>query len=333
MELRKPDFYDTFRCVAGGCPDSCCKEWDVAVDAEKAAFYRGLPGDLGDRLRKFLKDEEGETYLTLEANRCPMWRADGLCRIQAELGEKALCETCRDFPRLRHDYGSFTELGLELSCPEAARILLSREDWRWVSQRQAEEAADYDPRDMEILLKTRREAMDLTATAAEPLAALLLYTYHAQALLDGAPEPAFDLPGTMETAAALEQAPDEAAFLDAFRNLEILTPAWRQRLNAPSPRPLQKEDRAMLRYLISRYWLQAVSDLDLVCRGKTIVALTLLCRLLGGDILRTAQLMSKEIENDAENMDALLDGAYTLPGLTDANLLALTGRETDQDVE
>lgn len=33
--------------------------------------------------------------------------------------------------------------------------------------------------------------------------------------------------------------------------------------------------------------------------------------------------MSKEIENDAENIDALLDGAYTAPGLTDANLLAL----------
>ena len=33
--------------------------------------------------------------------------------------------------------------------------------------------------------------------------------------------------------------------------------------------------------------------------------------------------MSKEIENDAENIDALLDGAYTTPGLTDANLLAL----------
>ena len=93
MELRKPDFYDTFRCIAGDCPDSCCKEWDVAVDSEKAALYRGLPGALGDRLRQFLKDEDGETYLTLENGRCPMWRADGLCRIQAELGEKALCES------------------------------------------------------------------------------------------------------------------------------------------------------------------------------------------------------------------------------------------------
>ena len=27
--------------------------------------------------------------------------------IQAELGEQALCKTCREFPRLTHDYGGF----------------------------------------------------------------------------------------------------------------------------------------------------------------------------------------------------------------------------------
>ena len=79
----------------------------------------------------------------------------------------------------------------------------------------------------------------------------------------------------------------------------------------------------MLRYLISRYWLQAISDFDLVCRVKFMIsAVTLVC-LLGGEPIETAQLFSKEIENDAENVDALLDGAYTLPGLTDRNLLAL----------
>ena len=324
MELRRPDFYDEFHCIASACPDSCCKEWDVAVDEEKAALYRGLPGELGDRLRRFLKDEDGAAYLTLDNGRCPMWRSDGLCRIQAELGEKALCHTCRDFPRLRHDYGSFTELGLELSCPEAAGILLSRENWNWLSRGRAEEEPDYDIRDMDILLKTRQEAMALVTTAAEPLSALLLYTYHAQAILDGEPETPFDLPAAMETARDMAGSGDMDAFLRVFRELEILTEHWRSRLEAPSPRPLQREDRALLRYLLSRYWLQAISDFDLVCRGKLIVSLGLLCRVLGGDIVRTAQLLSKEIENDAENVDALLDGAYTLPGLTDANLLALS---------
>ena len=38
-------------------------------------------------------------------------------------------------------------------------------------------------------------------------------------------------------------------------------------------------------------------------------------------LLRTAQLYSKEIENDADNVDAILDGAYTHPAFTDDKLL------------
>ena len=103
MLITKPDYFDRFRCIAGNCPDSCCKEWDVQVDDASAAFYRALPGALGDRLREVLRTEDGETVMTILDGRCPMWRGDGLCRIQAELGEGALCKTCREFPRLTHD--------------------------------------------------------------------------------------------------------------------------------------------------------------------------------------------------------------------------------------
>ena len=125
MNVTKPDYFDAFRCLAGRCPDSCCKEWEVQVDDTSAACYRQLPGTLGDDLRRVLREEDGEFYLTIADRRCPMWRQDGLCRIQAELGEAALCKTCREFPRLTHDYGDFVELGLELSCPEAARLILN----------------------------------------------------------------------------------------------------------------------------------------------------------------------------------------------------------------
>ena len=125
MHITKPEYYDTFRCIAGLCPDSCCKEWDVQVDAAAAEYYRGLSGELGDRLRQVLTDTEYGTVMAIQDGRCPMWQQDGLCRIQAELGEEALCKTCREFPRLTHDYGDFIERGLELSCPEAARIILS----------------------------------------------------------------------------------------------------------------------------------------------------------------------------------------------------------------
>ena len=44
---------------------------------------------------------------------------------------------------------------------------------------------------------------------------------------------------------------------------------------------------------------------------------------LGGDPVNTAQLFSKEIENDPDNIEAILDGAYTSPALTDLNLFSL----------
>ena len=54
-----------------------------------------------------------------------------------------------------------------------------------------------------------------------------------------------------------------------------------------------------------------------------MVIACLLLRQLGGEFERTAQLFSKEIENDADNMDALLDAAYAHPAFTDAKLLGM----------
>ncbi len=74
---------------------------------------------------------------------------------------------------------------------------------------------------------------------------------------------------------------------------------------------------------MGRYWLQAVSDYDLYSRVKFCILACLLVRHLGGDIFRTAQLFSKEIENDADNVDAILDAAYTHPAFTDDKLLGM----------
>ena len=63
MKIVKPSYFDTFQCIAGACTDSCCKEWDVQVDDEAAAFYLQMPGDLGDRLRQVLKEEIGRAHV------------------------------------------------------------------------------------------------------------------------------------------------------------------------------------------------------------------------------------------------------------------------------
>ena len=327
MKITKPAYFDTFRCIAGACPDSCCKEWDVQVDEDAAAFYRALPGPLGDRLRAVLKDEDGETVMTIIDRRCPMWRQDGLCRIQAELGHEALCKTCREFPRLTHDYGDFIEYGLELSCPEAARIILSAPADQITAEVPGDIEAEYDEEAMEVLLRTRETARAILADTSRPvgqtLALLLLYGYQAQEELDGGEAAPLDLEASLDAARRFAADGDADAIAAFFKELEILTPQWAARLDAPAPGPWQRAHLTLARYFVDRYWLQAVSDYDLVSRVKLAIVSCLLIRHLGGDPAATAQSYSKEIENDADNVDALLDAAYTAPAFTDARLLSL----------
>ena len=329
MDIIMPAYYQQFRCLASACPDSCCKEWAVQIDEKAAAYYRSLPDDLGDALRQTLQEEDGETILALRSDgRCPMWQDNGLCRIQIELGEAALCHTCKEFPRLRHDYGSFVELGLELSCPEAARLILSDTQHEMIVQTQpGGEPSEYDREIMACLLQSRKEVLsvleDRSYTVAESLKILLLHAHAVQAQIDGGEDAAFDpsqcLKRTFPAAAVSMQ-----LIFDFFGQLEILTPQWRTRLQAePVSAQWCETHRALAIYLVQRYWLQAVSDLDLVCRAKLVVIACLLVKALGGEAVQTAQLFSKEIENDPDNVEAILDGAYTSPAFTDLTLLSL----------
>ena len=328
MLITKPSYFDTFRCIAGRCPDSCCKEWDVQVDETAAEYYRSLPGELGRRLREVLSTEDGETVMTIVDGRCPMWREDGLCRIQAELGEQALCKTCREFPRLTHDYGDFVELGLELSCPEAARIIFTSTPGEPVREEvPGGQEPEYDTDAMAVLKATREKMLAILADTSRPvgetLALGLLYGYQAQGELDGEEPQPFDAESALEAAKSFAKTGDMQEILAFFLELEILTEPWRQRLQAPAGEAPGEECRILARYLTERYWLQAVSDYDLYCRVKFLVVSCLLVAFLGGDFIATAQLYSKEIENSVDNVEALLDAAYAHPAFTDEKLLGL----------
>ena len=329
MIIKKPAYFDDFHCLAGQCPDSCCKEWDVLVDDDSARQYLAIEGDLGDRLRQVMYREDGQYYFAIQPDRrCPMWRDDGLCRIQAEKGEEMLCKTCADFPRLTHDYGDFMERGLELSCPEAARIILSAVPAPWVVEQFPGGEAEYDVDAMDCLLRVREEALaileDRRYSPAEALALLLIHGYRSQEVLDGGEWEPFDAEGALALAWELACDPDGQALTDFFLDLEILTPQWKERLEAGwQNAPIPELCRPMARYFAERYYLQAVSDYDLVSRVKLTVISCLLVTGLGGDFVQTAQMYSKEIENSADNVDAILDGAYAAPALTDARVLGL----------
>lgn len=332
MNIYYPEYYKQFTCIAAACPDSCCHEWEVDVDEQAAAYYRSLEGTLGDRLRAVLRDTEDGTCMIIEDGRCPMWRQDGLCRIQAELGHDALCHTCRTFPRLCHDYGDFVELGLELSCPEAARLILSGQG-QTICTKAADNgtAPDCDEEVMSTLLTSRnalRTFLDATTyNIPQVLTVLLLYAHEVQSEIDGGETAVLDPEACLATGKKHATVGELSPIVAFFNGLEILTDRWKVRLEHPSPTPWCDSYRQLIRYLVDRYWLQAVSDFDLICRAKLIVTACLLIRHLGGELTQTAQLFSKEIENSTNNLEAILGGAYTSPALTDLNLLSLLNEE------
>ena len=187
---------------------------------------------------------------------------------------------------------------------------------------------------MEILRTSRRAFLEFLdteiCTMPQSLGVLLLYAHQVQGELDGEePEP-LDWRACLE-AAKKYAAPQTQPLQPFFLELEILTPGWKQRLEAPPQPPRwQREHRALLRYLVQRYWLQAVSDYDLYSRVKLTIVSCLLVRHLGGPLIPTAQLFSKEIENNADNVDAILDAAYTAPAFRDDGLLGLLLEKDEQ---
>ena len=329
MDVFLPSYYSGFTCIASACPDSCCKEWEIDIDDTTAKFYKELPGALGEKLRTFLKDTEAGTVMTIHKGRCPMWRNDGLCEIQAQLGEDALCQVCREFPRLRHDYGTFVELGLELSCPEAARLIFAEEKAQLLHQQVCggEEPA-YDVEVMEILRRTRDELLEFVDareySVQETLAIFLLYAYDVQNEIDGGEKAVLDPQNCLSTVGTIVKPAEPAALFAFFGKLEILTDEWKGLLQRGVVNANWNEAlRPLLRYGILRYWLQAVSDFDLVCRVKFILAACILVNAMGGDIVRVSQLFSKEIENNFDNVEIILDSAYSEPALTDIYLISL----------
>ena len=323
MNISYPSFYKDFRCIAADCPDSCCHEWTVDVDEDAARLYRSLSGDLGDRLRQVLTEDN---TMELENNRCPMWQTDGLCRIQAELGHEALCKTCREFPRLTHDYGDFMEYGLELSCPEAARLIFSCDQQLLTEEIPGKHEPEYDTGLMEILKESRQTALRFLETTTLPLnralIVLLLYGHTVQGAIDGEGSIELNEAECLSLGDQFAGTGDLSSLVEFFEDLELLTDRWEKLLKTAKSQPITNALKPLAIYMIQRYWLQAVSDYDLISRVKLTVSACILVAALGSTP-EAAQLFSKEIENNTDNVDALLDGAYTSQALTDANLLGL----------
>lgn len=167
-----PHYYKKFQCIAGECPDTCCAGWQIVIDDRTREKYRRAEGAFGNRLHNSI--DWKESCFQQYEGRCAFLNDENLCDIYQEVGKEMLCRTCRNYPRHIEEFEGSREISLSLSCPEAARLILScREPVQFLTAEKAgeEEYEDFDfflytkltdARDLMIrLLQDRREPVSL----------------------------------------------------------------------------------------------------------------------------------------------------------------------------
>ena len=126
MKIRVPSYFKDFKCIASACEDTCCAGWGIVIDEETYNTYQNIESGFGEKVRSKIVEEDGENVFVLNGENCPFLNENNLCEIYKELGEKSLCYTCRQYPRYMEEFFDLREMGISLSCPEAARIIFRK---------------------------------------------------------------------------------------------------------------------------------------------------------------------------------------------------------------
>lgn len=122
-----PDYYRKFACTADECEDTCCAGWQIVIDRKALVQYGRVKGDFRKRLNRSIHWMDG-TFKQLEDKRCAFLNENNLCDLYTALGKDSLCKTCRRYPRHVEEFENVREVTLSISCPEVAKILLTREE-------------------------------------------------------------------------------------------------------------------------------------------------------------------------------------------------------------
>lgn len=126
MKTIYPKYAKKFICIASDCPDTCCAGWEVAVDKQFQEIYKRSSSPVAKKaVDAMYTDSDSDVCLRLNKGRCPMLNENNLCELYIHMGSDALCDVCRVYPRYNKDFSDVIFSGISLSCPESARLILS----------------------------------------------------------------------------------------------------------------------------------------------------------------------------------------------------------------
>lgn len=343
MIYRRPSYYDTFHCLGGACPDTCCRDWSVVPDEDALADYASAPSPLRERIAQNLAaDEDGDVCFRLDGEgQCTLLTPDGLCAIQRDWGEAHLCAHCAAYPRFIEEFGCLTESSLAISCPEAARLLIEAPRFALIETDDGQNEPPFEDIDPDLLagLEHSRAQVLALLNGEGPiwsrLRAMLDYAQALQAAIDGeaCPQMAACPPPVLPAAptAPVRLQASSVRFLRLLASLDPLRPGWPPLLEtraaalAALPRRDYLQQRAQYHqanprweqqltnlacYLVFRHWHKAVNDDLLYGRAAFVCAacttLYHLSLFQTGEEAALWTRFSREVEHDEDNLAELI---------------------------
>ncbi len=316
MFIIKPDFYDSFKCIADKCSDSCCIGWEIDVDDIAFEKYTKINTSFGDEIRSQITEaEEGNYCFKLAENeRCPFLNKDNLCDIIIGCGEEYLCDICREHPRFYTTLDDMIFGGVGLCCEEAARLVLSAETPEYITIETEGEGEACDGELLEIYLGLREKITEIFVDKTQSIVYLVKevekLVKKVQSRADGEAKTPYE---TREVS--------HKTIVEIVENSELLTDELPRLLkkSLDQKSTVFKNDTVnnylqnILLYFLDRYLPKAVEDGDFLSKFKialfSLKAIELL--FLGEENLTLdravylTKLYSKEIEYNEDNIAAI----------------------------
>ena len=126
--ILQPKYVADFQCDGSKCNAKCFGKWRIDIDMETYKKYQRIKNPvMRKKILSSIQPSTIQTGFQIELNNkgvCPLLCEDNLCYIQRNMGEGALSQTCKVYPRMVQQIGNYQFRMLAMTCPVAAEYAL-----------------------------------------------------------------------------------------------------------------------------------------------------------------------------------------------------------------
>ncbi|MDY5329257.1 MAG: flagellin lysine-N-methylase [Anaerovibrio sp.] len=126
--ILQPKYVGNFQCDGSKCNAKCCGKWRIDIDMETYKKYQRIKNPaMRKKILSSIQPSTIQTGFQIKLNNkgvCPLLCEDNLCFIQRNMGEEALSQTCKVYPRMVQQIGNYQFRMLAMTCPVAAEYVL-----------------------------------------------------------------------------------------------------------------------------------------------------------------------------------------------------------------